>query len=687
MEDATAGGTVEQLRATINYHNHRYYVLDSPEITDAEYDRLFQRLRQLEAEHPELVTPDSPTQRIGAPPVEAFGVVKHPQPLLSLANAFSSADLAAWHRRATSLLGTGQFEMICEPKIDGLAVALTYVDHVLLTGATRGDGYQGEDITHNLRTVRSIPLSVPEEAPPRFEVRGEVFLPRARFRRLNEERAREGLSLFANPRNAAAGSVRQLDSSITAKRPLDILVYGLGWAEGAAVPATHRDIMQWLRSLGFKTNPDIALHRTLAEVEKLYQSWVEGRENWPYEADGMVVKVNSIAYQQELGSVAREPRWAIAYKFPAVQGTTRLLDIGTNVGRTGSLNPYAILEPVRVGGVVISQAALHNEEDIHRKDIRIGDTVIVQRAGDVIPEIVGPVVSQRTGKERIFSMPSRCPVCGSEVIKSEGEAMHRCTNAACPSQNLERIKHFVSREAMDIDGVGERLCQALFQKGLVRDAADLYYLTRDQLLSLEGMAEKSTSNVLASIEASKDRPLARVLFALGILHVGDEYAELLAQRFGSIDELARADQESLLALPSIGPKIAESIVTFFRQEGNRLIIDRLRKAGVRLARDNSERARPQRLPLAGLEFVLTGRLESSTRQEAEARIRALGGKAASDVARKTSYLVVGADPGAKLARAQELGVKTLSEAEFLRLIARSSSPPWISPTTSAKIRA
>ena len=674
MEDAAEEETVEQLRAKINYHNHRYYVLDSPEITDAEYDQLFHRLRQLEAEHPELVTPDSPTQRIGAPPVEAFGVVKHPQPLLSLANAFSPEDLAAWHRRVASLLGTGQFEMICEPKIDGLAVALTYVDHVLLTGATRGDGYQGEDITQNLRTVRSIPLSVPEESPPRFEVRGEVFLPKAGFRRLNEERAREGLSLFANPRNAAAGSVRQLDSSVTDRRPLDILIYGLGWAEGTAVPATHWDIMQWLRSLGFKTNPDIALHRTLEEVEERYQSWVEGRESWPYEADGMVVKINSIAYRQELGSVAREPRWAIAYKFPAVQGTTRLLDIGTNVGRTGSLNPYAILEPVRVGGVVITQAALHNEEDIHRKDIRIGDAVIVQRAGEVIPEVVGPVVSRRTGKEEVFSMPSRCPVCGSEIIKSEGEAMHRCTNAACPSQNLERIKHFVSRQAMDIDGVGERLCQALFQKGLVRDAADLYYLTRDQLLSLEGLAEKSASNVLTSIEASKDRPLARVIFALGILHVGDEYAEILAQHFGSIDELARANQESLLALPSIGPKIAESIVTFFRQEGNRLIIDRLRKAGVRLARDDSERARPRRLPLAGLEFVLTGRLESSSRQEVEARIRALGGKAASDVTRKTSYLVVGADPGVKLTRAQELGVETLSEAGFLRLIAQSSSP-------------
>jgi len=508
---------IEELREIINHHNYRYYVLDSPEISDAEYDELMKELRQLEAEHPELVTPDSPTQRIGAPPVEAFGVVEHPQPLLSLTNAFSYEELAAWHKRVSKLLGGRQFDLVCEPKIDGLAVALTYVDGLLVTGATRGDGYRGEDITQNLRTIRSIPLSVPKEAPPRFEVRGEVYLPKAGFKKLNEERAKERLPLFANPRNAAAGSVRQLDSGITARRPLDIFIYGLGWAEGKAVPDTHWEIMQYLKSLGFKINPNIALRRSLDEVEKYHQSWVESREKSPYEADGIVAKVNSIALQQELGTVAHEPRWAIAYKFPAIQGVTKLIDIGINVGRTGSLNPYAVLEPVRVGGVVISSAALHNEEDIHRKDIRIGDWVVVQRAGEVIPEIVEPIVSRRTGKEKIFSMPSRCPVCGSEVIKPEGEAMHRCTNTACPSQALEKIKHFVSRGAMDIDGVGEKLCQALFEAGLVKDAADLYYLTNEQLLGLERMADKSASNVLNSIEESKDRSLARVIFALGIL--------------------------------------------------------------------------------------------------------------------------------------------------------------------------
>jgi len=681
---------IEELREIINHHNYRYYVLDSPEISDAEYDELMKELRQLEAEHPGLVTPDSPTQRIGAPPVEAFGVVEHPQPLLSLSNAFSYKELAAWHKRVSKLLGGRQFDLVCEPKIDGLAVALTYVDGLLVTGATRGDGYRGEDITQNLKTIRSIPLSVPGEAPPRFEVRGEVYLPKAGFKKLNEERAKEGLPLFANPRNAAAGSVRQFDSSITARRPLDIFIYGLGWAEGKAVPDTHWEIMQYLKSLGFKINPDIALRHSLDEAEKYHQRLVETREGFSYEADGIVVKVNSIALQQELGTVAHEPRWALAYKFPAIQGTTKLIDIGINVGRTGSLNPYAILEPVRVGGVVISSAALHNEEDIHRKDIRIDDWVVVQRAGEVIPEIVEPIVSRRTGKEKIFSMREKtwelykrrkgisgkekppdypvCPVCGSEAIKPEGEAMHRCTNTACPSQALERIKHFVSRGAMDIDGVGEKLCQALFEAGLVKDAADLYYLTKEQLLGLERMADKSASNVLNSIKRSKDRPLSRVIFALGILHVGEQYAELLAKRFNSIDALAKASKKKLSAIHSIGPKIAQSIVAFFRQKGNKQIIAKLEEADVKLEKERVKEARPEELPLAGREFVFTGKLESFSRSEAEAKIKAFGGKAGSDVTRKTSYVVMGTDPGSKLAKAEKLGIKTINEAEFLKLL-------------------
>jgi DNA ligase (NAD+) len=669
---AEAKQKINKLRELLNYHNHRYYVLDSPEISDAEYDKLMRELKQLEDEHPELITPDSPTQRIGAAPVEAFGVVEHPQQLLSLANAFTDEELDAWYRRASNLLGGRKTDFVCELKIDGLAVALTYVNGLLEVGATRGDGLRGENITQNLRTVKSIPLSVPKEAPRRFEVRGEVYLPKTGFKKLNEERAKEELPLFANPRNAAAGSVRQLDPRITAQRPLDIFIYGLGWAEGKSVPDTHWEIMQYLKSLGFKLNPNNTLCRSINEAKAFYAKWVKNQEALPYEADGVVVKINSIPYQVELGYVGREPRWAIAYKFPAVQGVTRLLEIRINVGRTGSLNPYAILEPVQVGGVTISRAALHNEEDIHRKDIRIGDWVVIQRAGEVIPEIVEPIVSRRTGKEKIFHMPKRCPVCNAEVIKPEGEAMHRCTNAACPAQALERIKHFVSRGAMDIEGVGERMSQALFEAGLIKDVGDLYSLEekKEQLLKMEKLAEKSVDNILNSIEKSKNRPLARVIFALGIPNIGDETAELLAEHYASLDDLARATPEKLREIPSIGPKIADSIVAFFRQKQNKEIIKKLRGAKVKL---KAEKAKRKDLPLSGLEFVITGTLEAFPRPEAEAKIKALGGKAGSDVTRKTNCLVVGEDPGSKLTRAQALGINTLTETEFLKLLKQAEN--------------
>jgi len=687
---------INQLRELLRYHNHRYYVLDSPEISDAEYDKLMRELKHLEDEHPELITPDSPTQRIGAAPVEAFGVVDHPQPLLSLANAFSDEELDAWYKRASNLLGGRKTDLVCELKIDGLAVALTYVNGLLEVGATRGDGFRGENITQNLRTVKSIPLSVPKEAPPRFEVRGEVYLPKTGFKKLNEERARDELPLFANPRNAAAGSVRQLDPRITAQRSLDIFIYGLGWAEGKSVPDTHWEIMQYLKSLGFKLNPNNTLCRTIDEAKSFYTKWVKNQEALPYEADGVAVKINSIPYQVELGYVGREPRWAIAYKFPAVQGTTRLLEIGINVGRTGSLNPYAILEPVQVGGVTISRAALHNEEDIHRKDIRIGDWVVIQRAGEVIPEIVEPIVSRRTGKEKKFSMQKKaweiyrekmhlgkkvkppdhpiCPECGAEAIKPEGEAMHRCTNAACPAQALERIKHFVSRGAMDIEGVGENMSQALFntKPKLVEDVGDLYSLKkkREQLLKMEKLAEKSVDNILNSIEKSKDRPLPRVIFALGIPNIGDQTAVLLSEHFTSIAKLGRASKKQLQEIPSIGPKIADSILAFFRQKQNKEIIKKLRGAKVKL---KAEKAKRKDLPLAGLDFIITGRLEASPREAAEAKIKELGGKAGSDVTRKTSYLVVGEDPGSKLARAQALGTKMLTEKEFLELLKQAES--------------
>jgi len=668
---------IEKLRAEINYHNYRYYVLDSPEISDAEYDELMRELQKLEAEYPQFLTPDSPTQRVGAAPVEAFGVVEHPLPLLSLGNAFSQEELLAWYTRASKLVAGEQFNLACEHKIDGLAIALTYVDGQLATGATRGDGFRGENITQNLRTIRSIPLSVPKETPPRFEVRGEVFLPKAGFHKLNQERAAEGQPLFANPRNAAAGSVRQLDSRITAKRPLDIYIYALGWAEGKATPPTHWETMEYLKSLGFKVNPNNRLLTNIEQVEGYYQTWVERQESLPYEADGIVVKVDSLALQERLGNIGHEPRWAIAYKFPAIQGTTRLIDIGISVGRTGTLNPYAILDPVSVGGVTIKQAALHNEDDIRRKDIRIGDTVIIQRAGEVIPEVVGPIKGKRTGQEQEFSLlkkiydskkgRSACPICRAEVIKPEGEVMYYCSNAACPAQAQQRIELFVSRGAMDIRGIGESLSATLFENGLVRDVADLYYLRekKEQLLKLERMAEKSVTNIFDAIEKSKETPLPRLIFALGIRHIGEETAEILAREFGSLDALANASRERLLSIPTIGPKIADSIIAFFRQEANRNIIKRLRKASVRL---EAEAVKVKELPLAGMEFVITGKLETFSRQEAEAQIKALGGSTKSDVTRKTTYLVVGADSGSKLTHAQSLGTKTLTEEEFLRLL-------------------
>ncbi len=745
---------IEWLREQINYHNYRYYVLDSPEISDGEFDELMRELRRLEDEHPELITPDSPTQRVGAAPVEAFGVVEHRIPMLSLGNAFSFDELAAWHKRTSGLLMGQRFDFVCEHKMDGLAVSLTYIDGRFTTGATRGDGLRGEDITQNLRTIKSIPLSVPRDAPRRFEVRGEVYLSKAGFERLNEERARTGQPLFANPRNAAAGSVRQLDSRITAQRPLDIYIYyGLGFDEGD-MPPTHRETLQYLKSLGFKVNPHAALAGDIQEIERYYQTWVDRRASLEYETDGIVTKINSFNLQRQLGSVGHEPRWAVAYKFPAVQATTRLLGIGINVGRTGSLNPYAILEPVSVGGVTVKAAALHNEDDIRRKDIRIGDIVIVQRAGEVIPEVVGPVVSRRTGQEKEFSMPSHCPVCGAEVIRPEGEAMARCTNTACPAQIYEALKHFVGRPAMDIDGVGERLCSALFHTGLLHDVADLYYLNEQKLretkkevkviisrvqqavvlshnldkaqlpalkrltnetlsnkrevedicakysltpealpplkekidevlprilkavdtsqhllwehvLTLEKLADKSISNIIRSIRESKHRPLSRVIFALGIRHVGEETAELLANHFGSMDRLASASLEELLAIPTIGPKIAESVVAFFRQGSNLNVIRKLKEANVTM---ETERPREKELPLRGQEFVITGRLEAFPRQEAEARIKELGGSVGSSLTQKTTFLVVGANPGSKRDKAKALGTALLNEEELLSLL-------------------
>jgi len=668
---------IEKLRAEIQHHNYRYHVLDSPEISDTEYDGLMRALKSLEEEYPQFVTPDSPTQRVGAEPVEAFGVVEHPLPLLSLGNAFSEEELLAWYTRITRLADDEPFNLVCEHKIDGLAVALTYVNGQLVTGATRGDGFRGENITQNMKTVRSIPLSVSGEAPPRFEVRGEVFLPKAGFKKLNEDRAAEGLPLFANPRNAAAGSVRQLDPRITAKRPLDIYIYALGYAEGKATPTTHWETIQYLQSLGFKINPNNAFFSSIDQVEAYHHTWMEQRENLPYEADGIVVKVDSLDLQNKLGNIGREPRWSVAYKFPAIQGTTILKEIGISVGRTGTLNPYAILEPVSVGGVTIKQAALHNEDDIRRKNIREGDTVIVQRAGEVIPEVVGPITSKRTGQEREFSLLEKvyseekgrpaCPACGAEVIHPEGEVMYYCSNAACPAQLHQRLGLFASRSAMDIRGIGESMSAILLNEGLVRDVADLYYLKdkREQLLDLERMAEKSVDNLLEGIDKSKDRPLARLILALGIRHVGGETAEILAREFHSIDALANASREILMEVPTIGPETADSVINFFHQEENMNILRKLKEAGIKM---KEAVRKPKELPLIDQHFVVTGTLATFSRQQAETRIKALGGTTGSSVSRKTSYLVVGANPGSKLAEAQALGTKQLTEEEFLHLL-------------------
>jgi DNA ligase (NAD+) len=672
METDKIQSEIEQLRAEINRHNYLYYVLDSPEISDAEYDILMQKLRRLEDEFPQFLTPESPTQRVGAAPLEAFGVVEHKVPLLSLGNVFDKEELEAWYKRTLKLLDGQTPDFVCEHKMDGLSVSLTYIDGKFTVGATRGDGFKGENITQNLKTIKSIPLTLPKGAPSLIEVRGEVFLPRAGFNKLNKERAAEGLPLFANPRNAAAGSLRQLDSSITATRPLDIYIYTLARLEGAEFPKTHSEALNYMKSLGFKINPNNLPVKTIEQVEAYRNEWKDKRESLPYDADGIVAKIDSIDLQQELGDVGREPRWAIAYKFPAMQANTLLKEIRINVGRTGTLNPFAVLEPVSVGGVTIKQATLHNEDDIRRKDIREGDTVIIQRAGDVIPQIVGPVLAKRPALSVSFSLPAKvngvCPECGSRIYKPEGEVMYYCPDAACPAQAILKIEHFASRGAMDIRGVGEKMSVLLYREGLIGDFADLYTLKdkREELLNIDRMAEKSVDNMLEAIEESKQRPLPNLIFALGIRHVGAEMAGILADEFGSIDNLANASRDEVDTIPAIGPRISDSIIAFFANEKNQDIIEKLRTATVRLS--SGEKKEVGNLTLAGMEFVITGKLESMPRPEAEEKIKKLGGAAKSDVTRKTNYLVVGADPGSKLERAREMGIKVINESEFLELL-------------------
>ena len=672
MTDSKTADRARWLRDELNRHNVLYYVRSEPAISDAQYDAMTRELKGLEEKHPELLTIDSPTQRVGAEPAKGFSEVPHPVPLLSLGNAFDDEELLAWHRRVANLMEQDSFDLVCELKFDGLAVALTYEDGLFVRGATRGNGAVGEDVTLNLRTVNSIPLRVFGDPPGVFEVRGEVLFPISEFNRFNEERVAQGLPAYINPRNTAAGSLRQLDPRMTAERPLDIFIYSLGYADAGA-PDSQWDTLEYLGGLGFKVNPNNALVHSAEEAIDYYRTWLEKFETLDYGCDGVVVKVNRFDYQQHLGDVGREPRWAVAYKFPAEQATTRLLEIRTNVGRTGSINPYAVLEPVYVGGVTVRQATLHNEDYIRSKDLREGDWVVVERAGEVIPQVVRAIPDRRSGDEKPWQMPAACPSCGEPVVRPEGESVTVCVNAACPAQLARLLEHFVSKGAMDIEGLGEKQVIALLEVGLIKDVADLYTLKSEDLLALERMAEKSVANLLAAIESSKDRPLSRVLVALGIGHVGTEVAELLARQFRTVDALMEADEEKLTAISSIGPKIAESLVSYFRNDSNRLIVDKLRAAGVRM--EDEETVVSGERPFEGMRFVVTGRLQQFSRSQIEDRIKDLGGAVSGSVSGKTTYVVAGEDAGSKLADAHRLEVEVLSEEGFLELAAEGRSVP------------
>ena len=656
-----------QLRDELWFHNERYYNDDAPVIGDGQYDALMQELRDLEAAYPECRTANSPTQMVGGSASDRFPQVEHPIPMLSLANAFNREDLEAWHRRVTDLLDGQPFRMVAELKIDGLAVRLVYRNGKFVLGATRGNGQTGEDVTENLRQVRSIPHTLTGDYPPVLEARGEVYLPLDSFRRMNEERERNGEPLYANPRNTGAGTIRQLDPEVVRNRNMEIWTYSLNDAGDSPLPAGHWDALAALESWGFQVNGRNRIFETVDEVCAYYDDMLALRHDWNYEADGLVVKVDGFTQQNALSFAGREPRWAIAYKFPAERANTRLLDIVINVGRTGSLNPQALLEPVVVSGATVQHASLHNEEDIHRKDIRVGDLVEIERAGDVIPQVIGHVPVSGEERGPVFLMPENCPECDTAVVKELGDAMHRCPNSACPAQFFESLKHFVSRGAMDMDGLGERWCRILIDRGLVSDVSHVYSLTAEQLVELDRMGDKLATRILTNIDASKRRPLARILFALGILHVGAEVAELLAARYASIDDIAAATVDDLTEIDGIGPRIAESIVSYFATERNQQTIAGLREAGVRLWQELAavdETAQPWK----GQTFVITGTLSSMTRREAESKVKALGATTTSSVSRKTNWLVAGESAGSKLASAERLGVPVLDEDGLLALL-------------------
>jgi DNA ligase (NAD+) len=660
-----------ELREELGRHNHLYYVLDEPEIGDDAYDELLDELRAIEAEHPELRTPDSPTQRVGAPPLDRFEQVEHLEPMLSLANARSEEELRAWETRIRNHLkrldiSASEFSYTTEPKIDGLAMTLVYEDGVLIRGATRGDGRVGEDVTQNLRTIGAIPLRI-EDPPELVEVRGEVYLPIADFKALNERRAEAGEPTFANPRNSAAGSIRQLDPALAAERPLSIWCYAIGAARGLEL-ASHSEEIAWLRERGFKVNPDTEHHADVESVVKRCHWWEGRREQLDYEIDGVVVKVDERALWRELGVVGREPRWAIAWKFPPTTATTKLLDVVWNVGRTGHLVPFAMLEPVHVGGVTVSTATLHNEEDLARKDVRVGDEVVVMRAGDVIPQVVAPLTQKRKRGARRPKPPKRCPMCGTETVKPDGAVFTICPNrAGCPGQSFQHVKHFVSKGAMDIDGLGEKQALRFLQEGLISDVADIYELGEEQLAGLDGFGDVSAGNLLAAIDASRSRPFKRVLYALGLPGVGYVTAEALAEHFGSIDALHAADPEQIEEVEGVGPIMAVQIAESLADERTWELVEKLCEKGLRLEQDPSEK-RATGGPLEGKTLVLTGTLPELTREEAGGLIKAAGGKVVNSVSKKTDYIVAGVNPGSKLAKAEKYEVEILDEAGLLALL-------------------
>ncbi len=666
-----ARNRAEELRRQLHYHNYRYYVLDSPEIADAEYDDLFRELQEIEEQYPALVTPDSPTQRVGAPPLEEFETVRHRLPMLSLGNAFHQDELRAFDERVKRHLGMAAEEPIdylADLKVDGLAVSLTYENGVFVRGATRGDGTTGEDTTTNLRTIRAIPLRMLTDNPPSLiEVRGEVFLDRREFARINKERAQADEPLFANPRNAAAGSVRQLDSSITARRRLDIIIYGAGAAEGVSFQR-HSELLDYLERAGFRASPQRRVCHGLAEAAAYYEEWQQRHSDLGHGTDGVVFKADSLALQRELGQVSCSPRWAIAYKFPPEEQTTVVKEIMVSVGRTGALTPVAVMEPVVVSGSTVQMATLHNEDEVARKDVRVGDTVIIRKAGDVIPEVISVITNKRTGREKKFRMPHKCPVCGADAIRPEGEAVRRCTGIACPAQVHGRIQHFFSRGGVDADGLGPKIILQLLQRGLVKDPADLYFLTKDQLLTLERMGDKLAQNILDAIHQTKRPPLARLIYGLGIRHVGNHVADVLADRLGSLQRLASATQEELAETPEIGPVIAESVAVFMRQQQTRELLRKLKKAG--FSPQAGEAAPVAEGPFAGKTVVFTGAL-AMPRSQAERMVKSQGGRAGSSVSKNTDYVVAGEDPGSKYQKAQQLGIPVLTEDEFRRMMEQS----------------